>query len=65
MTNEAVDQALKGAIALERAARRHWQTAETHAEREAALDVVRHVTIVIRSLEKWTTLRHQDVRMST
>ncbi len=58
MTDTAIAAALTEAIVLERDARKHWQAPGVPAvERKAALDVVRHVTVVIRSLEKWIAAR--------
>lgn len=58
MDDALLAAALRDALVLERGARRHWQTAETHAERTAALEVVRTVTPVIKSLENWIAERH-------
>lgn len=57
MTNAQITAALADSVKLEREAREHWQRADTSAERDAALDVVRHSTVVIRSLEKWIAAR--------
>ena len=58
MTDQQLVDALTAAIVLERDARAHWQTpGMTLAERDAALTVVRHTTVVIRSLEQWIAVR--------
>ncbi len=58
MTDTRLLAALTWAVVLERDARAAWQAPETGAvERDAALDTVRHVTPLIRSLEKWTAAR--------
>ncbi len=44
MTDEAIGAALTDAERLESAARAYWQTAETVAERDAALLTVRLIT---------------------
>lgn len=59
MTDAQVQEALQHAIVLERDARAHWQHPDTPVrERDAALEVVRHVTVVIRHLEKFVAARH-------
>ncbi len=59
MTDQALGVALSEAERLEKAARAHWQTAATIAERDAALWTVRLVTPVIRALKDWIAMRAQ------
>jgi hypothetical protein len=65
MTEAALGAALTQAAELERAARAHWQAAETLAERDAALRVVRHATAVIVSLKDWIATRAQALAPTT
>lgn len=58
MTELQVQAALTQVILLERDARAHWQASATPAaEQQAALDVVRQTTAVIRSLERFVAAR--------
>lgn len=58
MTDQQLVDALTAAIVLERDARKHWQAPDVLiAERDAALTTVRHVTVLIRSLEQWIAVR--------
>lgn len=61
MTDDAIAAALRQAIGLERDARAHWHAAPTVDEQQAALEVVRHSTATIRSLEKLTAARMPTV----
>ena len=59
MTDQGLGAALTESERLEKAARAHWQAADTVAEQQAALLVVRHATAVMKSLKDWIAMRAQ------
>lgn len=57
MTDGDLSRALAAMKAIEQAARAYWQASPLAAERDAALQLVRQVTPVIRSVEQWIVSR--------